>query len=154
MWGFHGFDWSKCLFVVLCLGILGCFVYLLVPQPVLTVKVESLSVPAALPVGEVIPLSDLQAVSEAEEGTLSPASGAGAGKPSGKHKKDKTIPVLNINQATAQELEQLPGVGPKLAERIVTYRKENGAFKQVDDLLAVKGIGPKNFATMRPYLKL
>lgn len=149
MWGFHGIDWSKSLFVVLCLGILGCFVYLLVPQPVLTVKVEALSVPAAPPVGETLPLSET-----IEEGGSLAEGRKEAQKSSRKHKKDGTIPVININQATAQELEQLPGVGPKLAERIVTFRQENGAFKQVEDLLAVKGIGPKNFTTMRPYLKL
>lgn len=50
---------------------------------------------------------------------------------------------LNLNQASAEELEALPGIGPALAARIVAYREEHGPFIAVDDLLRVSGIGPK-----------
>ncbi len=49
---------------------------------------------------------------------------------------------LNLNRATAPELESLPGIGPVLAERIVAERRRRGHFSSVDDLIAVKGIGP------------
>ena len=50
---------------------------------------------------------------------------------------------VNINQADANALMKLKGIGPKKAEAIITYRKENGPFKSVDDLAKVKGFGQK-----------
>jgi len=49
---------------------------------------------------------------------------------------------VNVNTATAVELELLPGIGPSLAEAIVEYRLEHGLFNQPEDLLGVSGIGP------------
>lgn len=60
--------------------------------------------------------------------------------------------VVNINTATAQQLALLPHVGPSLAGRIVQFRKDNGPFKSVDELVAVRGIGEKSFARLKPYL--
>ena len=59
---------------------------------------------------------------------------------------------LNINTATAAQLEQIKGIGPKTAEKIVTYRKEHGKFKSVQQLCAVKGIGEKSIAKMADKL--
>jgi competence protein ComEA len=58
---------------------------------------------------------------------------------------------ININTATMAELEQLPGVGPAIAERIVTYRKDN-PFKQRNQIMRIKGIGEKTFAKIKDYL--
>lgn len=52
---------------------------------------------------------------------------------------------ININTASETELSQLTQIGPKTAEGIVRYRKENGPFKNPEDLMSVKGIGPKIF---------
>lgn len=60
--------------------------------------------------------------------------------------------VVNINTADASQLALLPRVGAKAAERIVEYRKANGPFKKVTDLMQVKGIGEKSFELLRPYL--
>ena len=59
---------------------------------------------------------------------------------------------LNINTASASELELLPGIGPAIAERIVNYRASNGQFQSVDELDNVKGIGPKILETIKPYI--
>lgn len=56
---------------------------------------------------------------------------------------------LDLNRASAQEFEELPGIGPVLAERIVDYRKSGKSFRTVDDLRAVKGIGKKTFQRIR-----
>lgn len=56
---------------------------------------------------------------------------------------------LNVNQATAADLESLPGVGPATATAIVTERERNGPFLGVDDLLRVPGIGPAKLAALR-----
>ena len=55
---------------------------------------------------------------------------------------------ININTATAGELEDLPGIGPALAERIIEYRTEHGNFQRPEDLTDVSGIGPGKFAAL------
>ena len=54
--------------------------------------------------------------------------------------------LVNVNTASAQELQELPGIGPALAQAIVDWRQENGTFGAADDLLAVAGIGPAKLA--------
>ena len=59
---------------------------------------------------------------------------------------------ININTATQAQFESLPGIGPKVAQRIVEYRQKNGQFKKVEDLMNVKGIGEKSFMKLKPML--
>ena len=61
---------------------------------------------------------------------------------------------VNINRATPAELESLPGVGPKLAGRIMDWRTSNGGFNHVADLLEVGGIGDKLYAAIKPMVML
>lgn len=61
---------------------------------------------------------------------------------------------VNLNTATAEQLQLLPGVGPALAERVVEHRKQNGPFKAIEDLLLVRGIGEASFERMKPYLSI
>jgi len=67
-------------------------------------------------------------------------------------KKKPPEKPININAATSAELQQVPGIGPATAEKILQMRKSYGAFKSVDDLQAIRGIGPKRLAKMRKYL--
>lgn len=53
--------------------------------------------------------------------------------------------IININTANADELQKLPGIGPKIARRIIEYRRINGAFDHKEDIQNVKGIGPKKY---------
>lgn len=62
------------------------------------------------------------------------------------------VGVVNINTATAEQLQLLPRIGPALAERIISFREVNGVFKKVDELVAVKGIGERSLELLRPYL--
>lgn len=57
--------------------------------------------------------------------------------------------LININSASQQELESLPGIGPKTAQAIIAYRESNGGFKRAEDLLLVKGIGPKKYDALK-----
>jgi len=60
--------------------------------------------------------------------------------------------ALDLNAATAADLESLPGIGPVLAARIVAHREEHGRFERPDDLLEVEGIGPRLLARLRPLV--
>ena len=60
--------------------------------------------------------------------------------------------LVDINRADWPEIIQLPGLGEKLAQRILSDRAENGPFLQIEDLERVSGIGPKTLEKIRPYL--
>ncbi|MCD8117180.1 MAG: helix-hairpin-helix domain-containing protein [Oscillospiraceae bacterium] len=60
--------------------------------------------------------------------------------------------LLDINTATAEELEALPGIGPVLAERIIAWREENGPFTSREDVLDVYGIGQATYEKLEPYI--
>ncbi len=62
--------------------------------------------------------------------------------------------VLDVNQASAEDFATLPGIGPKLAGQIVAYREKHGPFLRVEDLLVIRGIGPKKWKTIRPHLRV
>jgi len=62
--------------------------------------------------------------------------------------------VVNVNLATHEELQLLPGVGPARATAIIEHRKQNGPFKEIGDLTAVSGIGDKALARMRAHCVL
>src|SRR5580693_8318123 len=78
-------------------------------------------------------------------GLIFPAS-ASAGK-----KKPPAQPI-NINTANSEQLQQVPGIGPATADKILQMRKSYGPFKSVDDLLAIRGLGAKRLEKMRKYL--
>jgi comEA protein len=59
---------------------------------------------------------------------------------------------IDLNAANVKELQQLPGVGPVTAQRIVEMREKSGRFRRVEDLLAVRGISQKKIAALRPYV--
>ena len=66
-------------------------------------------------------------------------------------KKPPTKPI-DLNAATIKELEELPGVGPVTAQRIIEARQKSGRFRRVEDLLAIRGISTKRLEALRPYV--
>lgn len=60
--------------------------------------------------------------------------------------------LININTASKDELTELTGVGPKIAERIIEYRKTHGGFSSKEEILNVKGIGKKIFEKFKDYI--
>ncbi|MBO9129575.1 helix-hairpin-helix domain-containing protein [Bacillus sp. 165] len=76
---------------------------------------------------------------ELQEAGVVPPSVSGEGK-------------IAINQATAEQLQEIPGVGPSKAANIIRYREEQGAFQKLEDLLEVDGIGEKSLEKMKDYI--
>ncbi|MFJ6709802.1 helix-hairpin-helix domain-containing protein [Streptomyces sp. NPDC091265] len=77
------------------------------------------------------------------------AAGAGGSPAAG---GSATGPV-NLNSATTEQLDTLPGVGPVLAQHIVDYRTQHGGFRSVDELREVNGIGDRRFADLQPLVR-
>src|ERR1700674_5051348 len=77
---------------------------------------------------------------------------AGVARAQGK----KTPPAkpIDLNAATIKELEELPGVGPVTAKRIIEARQKSGRFRRVEDLLAIRGISTKRLEVLRPYVTI
>jgi len=75
-----------------------------------------------------------------------PQSHDNAGKP--------PAAAIDINRAAADDFQQLPGIGPRLAKEIVAYRNKHGPFRRVEDLMVIKGIGYKKWKKIRPYVRV
>ncbi len=67
---------------------------------------------------------------------------------------ENVLKPIDVNTATAEELQSVPGIGETLAKRIVEFRQEHGPFEKVDDLLNVRGIGVTSLDKLRPFLTI
>jgi len=81
------------------------------------------------------------------EQVVVPARGAPGGVPGSGSRSGST--VVDLNSATAEQLDTLPGIGPSTAAKIVAYRQEHGAFHSLAELDAVSGIGPSKLAELK-----
>jgi len=68
--------------------------------------------------------------------------------------KPASTAIVNLNTASANDLEGLPGIGAKTAARIVEYRQKNGPFKKIEELMNVRGVGEKNFLKLKSQISV
>jgi len=99
--------------------------------------------------------SGVSAAAAAPDSSSEPGTGVRPGEP--RVERGKTAQALapagiDIDRASADVLERLPGIGPGLAARIAADREQRGPFRTPDGLLRVRGIGPRTLAKIRPYL--
>lgn len=166
------YHWETGLLSLVGLAMVVMLGYLLwpAPQAVLTMKPLSASqsrlfLDSQLPAGQ---LSDEPMVSEntsnAAIETSPPETTNGTVSSTSKKlhhtrfphraKKPDHPPVLNLNTASLTQLQLLHGIGPKMAQRIVDYRHSHGPFTTPEQIMDVKGIGPKKFEKIKAYLKI
>ena len=81
-----------------------------------------------------------------------PAFASTTQQPAGTAASASAQPAINLNAATIDQLESLPGIGRKTAERIIEHRTKMGGFKRIEDLMNVKGIGEKSFLKLKPLI--
>ena len=96
-------------------------------------------------------VSDGQQVVVPRKGAAQAAAGVAAtagGSPGA------AAPPISLNTATPDQLDQLDGVGPATAQKILAWRKEHGGFRSVDDLKQISGIGPKKFAALKDKVRM
>jgi competence ComEA-like helix-hairpin-helix protein len=100
------------------------------------------SVPAPLPAAARAPDDLARAASPDTGASHAAARGAHAEAP------------LDLNRAGVAELDALPGIGPVLARRIVEFRREHGPFRRIEELRAVRGVGPRLLERLRPRVEV
>lgn len=81
-------------------------------------------------------------------------AGTSASAPGGSAAAGAAGVALNLNTATAEQLDELDGIGPETARKIVAYRQQHGGFRSVSELDQVPGIGPKRLAALRDRLRI
>lgn len=74
------------------------------------------------------------------------------GSVAGAQKKEPPAKPVDLNTATIEQLEQLPGIGPTTAQAIVRFREKSGPFRRVEDLLAIRRISKARLEKLRPYV--
>lgn len=90
--------------------------------------------------------------------TVPPSASSAPGGSPVQQATESSLPAarktVNVNQATASQLEELPGVGEVTARRIISWRQSRGPFATAEDLMKVEGIGPAKFAAMKPFVSV
>lgn len=105
-------------------------------------------------VGDPSDLNQARIINDGEQVYVYAKTGTTAAKSNSVKVKPRSSSVVSVNRASAKEFEALDGIGPVLASRIVSYRKANGPFASIDDLLKVPGIGAGTLSKFKTKLRV
>ncbi len=136
--------WDVVLITLLLTVIVGAVGYLLLPQPQLTMTLKPLENTTFAASSSSPLVSGSRSIITTAAPSLSPPRRA----------SEFSELTVNINTADVRELQKLPRIGPKLAQRIVSYRQKNGLFKTPQELTRVSGIGSKSIQNLLPVIKI
>lgn len=117
-----------------------------------TANPDAVNLAAFLTDGQQLNIPYQSGRSPAEEDNTSlilPGAGTGGAPP---EQGSSSPALININTASSEELQTLPGIGPALARRIIDYRTENGPFTTIEDIMDVSGIGPATFERIKDLI--
>lgn len=87
-------------------------------------------------------------------GSGGPAGSTGSGGSAGPGGSGEAAAVVDLNAATAAQLDELPGVGPVTAGSILAWREQHGRFSRIEELQEIDGIGPKTYAQIAPHVRV
>ncbi len=159
--------WPQVLWGLLLLGLSMNIIYLFWPEPPETFVIKP--DPSAFQTAQKMTIPILaqdqnqhylivKKSSSGNQKTLIPLATPSLNEPLRHHfthpKKKNFTGTLNLNTASATQLQLLPGVGPKMANRILMYRQQHGRFHSIEQLQDIAGIGPKKFAKLSPHCTL
>lgn len=110
---------------------------------------DALNLAALLQDGQQLDVPYQNGVAEAPAATEAPASRE---IPGAATETNSDVELVNINTASLDELDALPGIGPTTAQKIIDYRDENGPFSTIEDIMNVSGIGPATFEEIQTLI--
>ncbi len=98
-----------------------------------------------------VPLRGKPVPEDNSPASTSPPASHASSSPASRN-KPKPKGKINLNRATAAQLESLPGIGVKTAQNILKFRRAHGGFRKPEELMSVKGIGPKKYARLKDFI--
>lgn len=117
-------------------------------------NVDAINLAALLSDGQQLNIPYLEGQATTEESTSLELPGSSNNNESSTQESSLSSDgeLININTATLEELDSLPGIGPTIAQRIIDYRTENGAFSTIDEIMDVSGVGPATFDEIKDLI--
>jgi len=117
-----------------------------------TANMDAINLAALLTDGQQLTIPYKSGSEPVEDATMLELPGAVAEETEGAAVTSSSGDLININTASLDELDALPGIGPTIAQRIIDYREQNGAFSAIEEIMNVSGVGPTTFDNIKDLI--